>query len=69
MHPGFVMRVVLAALKASGGNSSSGGGGGGERTDGEDHHQWMAMSAAGFDGEGYTVLIHDGECVTWEYKD
>lgn len=65
VHPGFVMRVVLAALKASGGNSSSGGGG----TDGEDHHQWMAMSAAGFDGEGYTVLIHDGECVTWEYKD
>lgn len=67
VHPGFVMRVVLAALKASGGNSSSSGGG--ERTDGEDHHQWMAMSAAGFDGEGYTVLIHDGECVTWEYKD
>lgn len=65
VHPGFVMRVVLAALKASGGNSSSGGGG----TDGEDHHQWMAMSAAGFDGEGYTVLIHDGECVTWEYQD
>lgn len=66
VHPGFVMRVVLAALKASGGNSSSSGGGG---TNGEDHHQWMAMSAAGFDGEGYTVLIHDGECVTWEYKD
>lgn len=69
VHPGFVMRVVLAALKASGGNSSSGGGGGSGSTDGEDHHQWMAMSAAGFDGEGYTVLIHDGECVTWEYQD
>lgn len=67
VHPGFVMSVVLAALKASGGNSSSGGGD--ERTDGEDHHQWMAMSAAGFDGEGYTVLIHDGQCVTWEYQD
>lgn len=68
MHPGFVMRVVLAALKASGGNNSSSSGGGGG-TDGEDHRQWMAMSAAGFDGEGYTALIHDGECVTWEYKD
>lgn len=69
VHPGFVMRVVLAALKASGGNSCSSSGGGGGGTDGEDHHQWMAMSAAGFDGEGYTVLIHDGECVTWEYQD
>ena len=50
IHPEFVQRIFLSALKACG-------------------DQWMAISASAFDAEAYTVLIHDGECVTWQYKD
>lgn len=50
VHPMFVQRIFLAALKACG-------------------DQWMAISASAFDAEAYTVLMHDGECVTWQYKD
>lgn len=50
VHPEFVQKVFLAALKACG-------------------DQWMAISASALDAEAYTILIHDGQCVTWQYKD
>lgn len=30
---------------------------------------WLAMNAASFSGEAYTILIHNEQSITWEYKD
>ncbi|KAK4506568.1 hypothetical protein PRZ48_000300 [Zasmidium cellare] len=30
---------------------------------------WVAMSAEAFNGETYTILVHKGQSITWEYKD
>ncbi|KAF2171285.1 hypothetical protein M409DRAFT_63630 [Zasmidium cellare ATCC 36951] len=30
---------------------------------------WVALSAEAFNGETYTILVHKGQSITWEYKD
>lgn len=31
--------------------------------------QWAAVGAAAFSGEAYTVLVANGHCTTWQYRD
>lgn len=52
----FVLKVLLAALKASFSSTTAGDG-------------WFALSSASFDGKGYTILKHGSEVLTWNYAD
>lgn len=53
----FVLKVLLAALKASSSASTT-------TEDG-----WFALSGASFEGKGYMVLKHGSEVMTWNYAD
>ena len=52
----FVLKVLLAAMKASSPSATAGEG-------------WFALSGASFDGKGYTILKHGSEVMTWNYSD
>jgi ribonuclease P/MRP protein subunit RPP40 len=52
----FVLKVLLAALKASSSSTTARDG-------------WFALSGASFDGEGYAILKHGSEVMTWNYAD
>jgi ribonuclease P/MRP protein subunit RPP40 len=50
----FVLKVLLAAMKASSTTSEEG---------------WFALSGSSFEGKGYVILKHGGEVKTWNYAD
>jgi ribonuclease P/MRP protein subunit RPP40 len=50
----FVLKVLLAAMKASSTTSEVG---------------WFALSGSSFDGKGYMILKHGSEVKTWNYAD
>ena len=50
----FVLKVLLAAMKASSTSTTADEG-------------WFALSGASFDGKGYTILKHGSEVMTWNY--
>ena len=50
----FVLKVLLAAMKASSPSATAGEG-------------WFALSGASFDGKGYMILKHGSEVMTWNY--
>lgn len=52
----FVLKVLLAAMKASSPSTTAGEG-------------WFVLSGASFDGKGYTILKHGSEVMTWNYSD
>ena len=52
----FVLKVLLAAMKASSSSTTPKDG-------------WFALSGASFDGKGYTILKHGSEVMTWNYAD
>jgi ribonuclease P/MRP protein subunit RPP40 len=52
----FVLKVLLAAMKASSPSTTAGEG-------------WFALSGTSFDGKGYTILKHGSEVMTWNYAD
>lgn len=52
----FVLKVLLAAMKASSPSSTAG-------------ESWFALSGASFDGKGYTILKHGSEVMKWSYAD
>jgi ribonuclease P/MRP protein subunit RPP40 len=51
----FVLKVLLAVMKASSSAAAEDG--------------WFALGGASFEGEGYMVLKHRGEVMTWNYAD
>lgn len=53
----FVLKVLLAALRASSSTSTT-------NEDG-----WFAISGDSFEGNSYTVLKHGSEVMTWNYAD
>jgi ribonuclease P/MRP protein subunit RPP40 len=52
----FVLKVLLAAMKASSSSTTADNG-------------WFALSGASFDGKGYTILKYGSEVMTWNYAD
>ena len=52
----FVLKVLLAAMKASSSSSTTG-------------DDWFALGGASFDGKGYTILKRGSEVMTWNYAD
>jgi len=52
----FVLKVLLAAMKASSSSAAAG-------------DAWFALSGASFHGKGYTILKHGSEVMTWNYAD
>lgn len=51
----FVLKVLLAAMKASSATTAGDG--------------WFSLSGSSFDGKGYTILKHGCEVMTWNYAD
>ena len=52
----FVLKVILAVMKASSSSATAG-------------DAWFALNGASFDGKGYTILKHGSEVMTWNYAD